>query len=560
MSNAVDIGIHLVTIIIVLQSVWLQQSVPPLLMSIVLVLYATRVMLHLRIIPSVGPLVRIWVSASVNILPILIPMAVVITSFAGGFYIVERGLSNTGIPPSVHFSDAATTFQSVMTMASWDYSVLENSSNPQVFTLRMMFHVVFIIFLINVIIALMTVNVADIHANTTAAWLMEISDLMVELDLLWPFPVRYELRSESDRYMDEKLESQSRRPSEVSNFVFNSNSKPTFLGRLLELWAKVSGSLRKSHELMAKDDPQTKSVLLYTWPAEEVRKTQWWEADIADGDRKRQKSNSTQPAGGAGPNWTSTIASVLGVQDRQQARTLPGGGRASIVKLGEKSALPRCDEDEEASEAINLGFITNEELATSSESLRAPLLHNAKSTNFSRTGTVDSAPTNQGSGFPAAPVVPAVTFGTTQPPPQRMGRRMSRAALDPGIIDERHISIMSSMTNQNDFRELDANVDKLKKEFGSQLSDIKSLISELDKQFKSEARTQKENVKIMNELLEFERKDRGMALSKIEEDVQKMTSIILSAKEDEVNSGKLFKVFGKRGSTKTPADSTGYPS
>ena len=39
----------------------------------------------------------------------------------------------------------------------------------------------------------MTVNVADIHANTNAAWLMEIAGLMVELELFWPWPIRYDI-------------------------------------------------------------------------------------------------------------------------------------------------------------------------------------------------------------------------------------------------------------------------------------------------------------------------------------------------------------------------------
>lgn len=37
----------------------------------------------------------------------------------------------------------------------------------------------------------MTVNVVDITKNSTAAWLIEVAGLMVELEIYWPYPFRY---------------------------------------------------------------------------------------------------------------------------------------------------------------------------------------------------------------------------------------------------------------------------------------------------------------------------------------------------------------------------------
>ncbi|KAJ3044037.1 hypothetical protein HK097_001594, partial [Rhizophlyctis rosea] len=194
-SNAADLTIHIACIYAVFRAVFIGGYVPPLLLSAVIVLAACRLLLHLRIIPSVGPIVRIWASATFNILPILIPMMIMALSFSAGFYLVEMSIVDVGNVYIGHFHGMQESLQSVLTMMGGDYSVLDNADHPSVFALRLLFHVIFIIFLVNLIIALLTINVAEIQVNTNAAWLSEIAELMVELELYWPYPMRYKVRS-----------------------------------------------------------------------------------------------------------------------------------------------------------------------------------------------------------------------------------------------------------------------------------------------------------------------------------------------------------------------------
>eukprot|EP00842_Homolaphlyctis_polyrhiza_P004785 jgi/Hompol1/5307/HPOL_004323-RA len=186
LTNMMDLGIYIATVFIVFQGAIAAGTITPLIMAIVLLLCAFRLLLHLRIIPSIGPLVRITVIASINVLPILIPMSILAFAFAGGFFLIERGEV-----PGTRWQNLWVSIQYVITMITYDYNVLDDASRFDIFFLRMCYHVVYIIFFLNVIIALMTVNIAEISANTTAAWLVEVAELMVELELYWPYPMDY---------------------------------------------------------------------------------------------------------------------------------------------------------------------------------------------------------------------------------------------------------------------------------------------------------------------------------------------------------------------------------
>ncbi|KAI9326632.1 hypothetical protein BDR26DRAFT_924345, partial [Obelidium mucronatum] len=256
-SNIVDTGIHFTILYVVIVGLHIGQYVQPILMALMLIFCALRIISHLRVLPSVGPLVRLWVTASVNILPILIPYGVMALGFTIAFHIIEYEASREENGTAIHFNTIGVSLQSVLTMAMTDYSVLDYYWNPQVFVIRFLFYVCFIIFLVNIIIALMTVNVADIHSNMNAAWLLEIAGIMVDLELFWPWPARY---------------------------VITGNHPPEEFH--LDVAAKKSGGIYPgAGEYDDSDEPgspeftaqlQNKSIILYTWPQEFVTKTAWW--------------------------------------------------------------------------------------------------------------------------------------------------------------------------------------------------------------------------------------------------------------------------------------------
>jgi hypothetical protein len=116
-TNILDLFIHSCVAYIAIAGGLLGKTIPVLLMAIILVLHATRLLLHLRIMPSVGPLVRITILASINILPILIPMGIMLFAFAGGFFLIQQTMITD--TKWVNFSVA---FQFVTTMITFDYS------------------------------------------------------------------------------------------------------------------------------------------------------------------------------------------------------------------------------------------------------------------------------------------------------------------------------------------------------------------------------------------------------------------------------------------------------
>ncbi|RKO85861.1 hypothetical protein BDK51DRAFT_47527 [Blyttiomyces helicus] len=280
------------------------------------VLSAARLLLHLRIIPSVGPLIRIWITATTSVGPILVPMFIMALSFAGAFYLVQTPLNPTSMSPS-HFSSIAQSLQSVLTMAAGDYShgdgihsVLDFAERPEIFTLRLLFHILFIIFLVNLIISLMTVHVADIRINSVAAWRAEIAALMVELELYWPWPIRYGIHTEIPAVVNMSVESLDLEKGRPIGRLRSVTRTPSRSGKLnapkRTPSAKFVAEMKRQESAVAAEPPITdldddeddedeaknldaeldsRAVVLYTTPEEMAAKTRWWTSVVKDGTR-----------------------------------------------------------------------------------------------------------------------------------------------------------------------------------------------------------------------------------------------------------------------------------
>ena len=117
-TNIMDLGIHICVILVVFRGAIGQQYIPPLLLGIVILLLAMRLLLHLRIIPSVGPLVRIMVVSSIHVSPILIPMGVMYIAFAAGIFLVE----NSVLSHDTRWNGFWMSLQYTITMITYDYA------------------------------------------------------------------------------------------------------------------------------------------------------------------------------------------------------------------------------------------------------------------------------------------------------------------------------------------------------------------------------------------------------------------------------------------------------
>ncbi|KAJ3242944.1 hypothetical protein HDU78_001014 [Chytriomyces hyalinus] len=314
-SNMLDTGIHFTILYVVIVGLYLNQYVQPILMSLILIFCAIRIITHLRVLPSVGPLVRLLVTASVNILPILIPYGVMALGFTIAFYIIQFEASRLDNSTSPHFETIGGSLQTVLTMAMTDYSVLDYASNPQVFLLRFLFYICFIIFLVNIIIALMTVNVADIHSNMNAAWLLEIAGIMVDLELFWPFPQRYDITAGTTHASNIHLDTPARTKNKknmralkrVGVLAGNNSDDPggPSPGQVTE------DALEKGNPVFF-DSLRQKSIILYTWPQEFVVKTAWWPLMVC---RALENSSNEEDAAANGEASRKQAQALLAAGD-----------------------------------------------------------------------------------------------------------------------------------------------------------------------------------------------------------------------------------------------------
>ena len=69
-GNLLDISVHTLVMYIIFEGSLIGNDVPVLLLSMAVLICSVRLLSHLGVFPSVGPLIRIWVTASVNVLPV----------------------------------------------------------------------------------------------------------------------------------------------------------------------------------------------------------------------------------------------------------------------------------------------------------------------------------------------------------------------------------------------------------------------------------------------------------------------------------------------------------
>ncbi|KAJ3169112.1 hypothetical protein HDU88_000904 [Geranomyces variabilis] len=386
-SNIMDMMVYTSVMYTAIRGALSGLYVPPLLLAFTLVVYCMRVLMQLRIIPSIGPIIRIGVTATSNILPVLVPFIVLAMSFAGAFNIIQKPLyAESASDSTLHFTSIPESLQSVLTMTAGDYSVLDFSSDREVFALRLLFHVIFIIFLINLIIGLMTVNVANVTVNTTSAWLVEIAQLMVELELYWPWPMGQrgpELRSNNSnnnsnnnsgsstggfrssrnwfRRLFSRRNSQRSRKLVLPEHTANmSTTTPEIrITRTLGGDFDNSGDNHNvSTETLDTDSPGflaslQQRIVLYTCPEEQAAQTHWWKnaADMRPDDREDSGGggSSTSRRSLNDPNSQPGIAGLFGLRGNNgrvaSVPTLAGMSQTSLPPVPTTSDDPNSGMD-----------------------------------------------------------------------------------------------------------------------------------------------------------------------------------------------------------------------
>ncbi|KAJ3177624.1 hypothetical protein HDU87_004377 [Geranomyces variabilis] len=380
-SNIMDMMVYTSVMYTAIRGALSDLYVPPLLLAFTLVVYCMRVLMQLRIIPSIGPIIRIGVTATSNIIPVLVPFIVLAMSFAGAFNMIQKPLyaDSTSIS-TFHFTSIPESLQSVLTMTAGDYSVLDFASDREVFVLRLLFHVIFIIFLINLIIGLMTVNVANVTVNTTSAWLVEIAQLMVELELYWPWP----MGQRGAEISHKSNSSNNNSGSSSGGFRSSGNWLQRLFSRrssrrsrklvLPEHTADMStttpeiritrtlgedGDNNVSTETFDMDSPGfhaslQQRIVLYTCPEEQAAQTHWWK-NAAD---KRPEDREDSGGGGSSTsrhslnvhNGQPGIAGLFGLRGNNNGRvasipTLAGMSQTSLPPVPATSDDPNSGMD-----------------------------------------------------------------------------------------------------------------------------------------------------------------------------------------------------------------------
>jgi hypothetical protein len=118
-TNLIDLLIYSATIVIIVVNYFVQAiSVHPLIKALIILFSTMRLLLHLRIFPSVGPIVRITSSALLNVVPILVPMLFLLIAYSTAFYIIHQEL----IGNTTNFNSIPISIQYTTTMITFDYT------------------------------------------------------------------------------------------------------------------------------------------------------------------------------------------------------------------------------------------------------------------------------------------------------------------------------------------------------------------------------------------------------------------------------------------------------
>ncbi|KAI9098583.1 hypothetical protein DFS34DRAFT_78370 [Phlyctochytrium arcticum] len=611
-SNLLDMIVYISALFSAIRGAILGSYVPPILMGVTLIITCTRVLMQLRIIPSIGPIIRIWVSATKNILPVLVPFTVLALSFAGGFYLVQyQHTIAYQFGDQLHFTSIGQSIQSVLTMTAGDYSVLDFSQEAEVFVLRLFFHVIFIIFLVNLIIGLMTVNVANVTVNTTSAWLVEISQLMVELELYWPWPMNYRLQrhltdesnspdthhgrpSQSQRspgaqyrppFKARNTRSPSRQPARVvhwwsccCDWLFGTRRRSTAkvgpttkgnpgMGRrnssvvassILSNESEINKPFRPS---ILVDTPEfyrvlQQQVVLYTCPEEQVAKTHWWKAGAKESDLRnaRPPLNDNHRIGNLGTSGRSDTNGGA-----------PGGPWNMVSKL---LHLGTSGREERVASVPSL-------IGRSASSLPPIPAADEESENRPRSESLSlgldmrllDQVDEQEESAPSYEISGGMSFLDVR------NRRLSRMN-DPETASRTSIEFRRQQQPPLETRKSD---DKFNtgnslyhdsasntaiKELGEQIVGIKESIKALERLTRSETRHSRERTRRMEQTLEHERTQLSefstnttREIQMLSEDVKALVSALLPQAED--SQGLLRKVFSGSKSKRRNSSWTG---
>lgn len=197
-------------------------------------------------------------------------MGTMILAYSFAVYVAEHGKETE------HFRTLYDSIQTCLEMATWNYGGLDNVSNPEIFTLKVLFHTTFIVFFVNLIVAIMTVNLAECFSDANDAFFLQISSVMVELELFWFFPSEYRLMFHND--LEDGIEDLEH-PSNVNKRWSDRKSiKKTF---------PLLTDAEKSLNVSAATNNDDSLILLYSCPIEKVKDSTWWN----DFPRKSRKEN-----------------------------------------------------------------------------------------------------------------------------------------------------------------------------------------------------------------------------------------------------------------------------
>lgn len=191
-------------------------------------------------------------------------MGVMIVTYSLAIFVAQHGKVTT------HFNTISNAIQTCLNMATWNYEGLDNVANPEIFTLKILFHTTFILFLLNLISAITTVNLAKCFKEANNEFLLQMSSTMVELEMYWFSPSNYDMSLKNNMVEDGKGKS---RNTWVS-FKKNNSGWPFTFG------IKKTFPILEDQENTLAGSPSAEiedcMIVLYTCPIKMAKRSIWW--------------------------------------------------------------------------------------------------------------------------------------------------------------------------------------------------------------------------------------------------------------------------------------------
>jgi hypothetical protein len=197
-------------------------------------------------------------------------MGTMILSYSFAIFVAEHG------KPTVNFKTIYKSIQTCLEMATWNYNGLDNVDNPEIFTLKVLFHTTFIVFFVNLIVAIMTVNLAQCFSDANDAFFLQIASTMVELELYWFFPSQYGFH---DDFEDDTQEFKH------GYKIDNGWSTGQRITKTFPLLDDTEKSIKASDTA----DNDEYKIMLYSCPVDKVKSSIWWN----DFPRKTKNDKTT---------------------------------------------------------------------------------------------------------------------------------------------------------------------------------------------------------------------------------------------------------------------------